>query len=75
MELLGDDKAPYLISRCFPESMTHVMSGIVMPVSAILVAVKFQTYDECMLQWTRHKDNRPITIFRIPLGGISKTAP
>lgn len=29
-----------LISLCFPESMTQVMSGIVMPVSAILVAVQ-----------------------------------
>jgi len=28
----------YLISRCFPESMTQVMSGMVIPVSAILVA-------------------------------------
>ena len=28
----------YLISRCLPESITHVMSGIVIPVSAILVA-------------------------------------
>ena len=32
------DVFTHLISRCFPESITQVMSGIVIPVSAILVA-------------------------------------
>ena len=29
----------YLISRCLPESMTQVMSGMVIPVSAMFVAM------------------------------------
>jgi hypothetical protein len=38
VNIVLENQAPHLISRCFPVSMTHVISGIVMPVSAIFVA-------------------------------------
>ena len=34
------EEVTYLISRCLPVSMTQVMSGMVIPVSAMLVAVR-----------------------------------
>jgi hypothetical protein len=59
-----------MISRCFPVSTTQVISGIVMPVSAMFVAEKGKSIyavDTTLL-------DTPMTIFLIPAGGTSNTA-
>lgn len=61
-----------LISRCFPVSITQVMSGIVIPVSAMFVAIsRIYYFNSYLLRISVHS---PMTIFRTPGGNKSKTA-